>query len=279
MQLLLSSDQLCVAAEDTVMFVAQQYFSSHLPENPYPPESLLDDSHEEYWEKIRKALAPLVRAPHLSLFALSCATFMDSGVLSKEQLFELHPYPLRSLLSLQQAAPAEQVAGLLNEHWDTFEDFPASWRLGPRHIRPLEGCVRLEWRLPVEQLKQACRDSFVQRGAVKIHSPESTPPMGGQAWELLVQCAQEDGGTVVGLYAGPQLSDFLWWKCKYTALCNGVTVFSDRGITPKIYSRGVTSICGLAPMAAGGWDDAVWAAAGLPTAGEILLELHVYSVG
>jgi hypothetical protein len=31
-------------------------------------------------------------------------------------------------------------------------------------------------------------------------------------------------------------------------------------------------------MAGGGWDDAVWAAAGLPTAGNMLLELCMHSV-
>jgi hypothetical protein len=110
---------------------------------------------------------------------------------------------------LKQAATAKQLAEVLGD----LSDAPASWRLGPRQIRPLADGVRLEWRLPVEQLRQVCRDSFAQQKDVEIRSPESSPPMGGVAWEMMVECEQEGGGTVVGIYAGPrQLSHYMWVK-------------------------------------------------------------------
>jgi hypothetical protein len=34
----------------------------------------------------------------------------------------------------------------------------------------------------------------------------------------------------------------------------------------------------LPPMAGDGWDEAAWAAAGLPTTGEMLLQLHMHIV-
>jgi hypothetical protein len=34
----------------------------------------------------------------------------------------------------------------------------------------------------------------------------------------------------------------------------------------------------LPPMAGDGWDKATWAAAGVPSSGEMLLQLHVHSV-
>uniref|UniRef100_A0A383VEL0 BTB domain-containing protein n=1 Tax=Tetradesmus obliquus TaxID=3088 RepID=A0A383VEL0_TETOB len=58
MQLLLSSDQLRVPSEDTVLYTAKQYVQAQ----PATAQAAA-----------KAALAPLVRAPQLSLFALSCA--------------------------------------------------------------------------------------------------------------------------------------------------------------------------------------------------------------
>uniref|UniRef100_A0A383VRZ8 MATH domain-containing protein n=1 Tax=Tetradesmus obliquus TaxID=3088 RepID=A0A383VRZ8_TETOB len=145
-------------------------------------------------------------------------------------------------------------------------------------IRPLADGVRLEWRLPVEQLRQACKDSFAQQTTVDIWSPACSPPLAGLTWQLQVQCAQQDGGTVVGLYVGPcQLAAGVWYKCRCTAAWGGVKR-SSRG-TPAASLRGWDNFLALAPMAEGGWVDAVWAAEGQPTSGEMLLRLHVHSVG
>jgi hypothetical protein len=44
--------------------------------------------------------------------------------------------------------------------------------------------------------------------------------------------------------------------------------------------RGYSNYFDLQPMPEAGWDDAAWASAaeGMPTAGEMLLQLHVHSV-
>ncbi|KAF6251589.1 FAE1/Type III polyketide synthase-like protein-domain-containing protein [Scenedesmus sp. NREL 46B-D3] len=182
---------------------------------------------------------------------------------------------LRSLLSLRQAASQEQLPAAIAAFTTTS---PASWRLGARQIRPLADGVRLEWRLPVEQLKQACRDSCAQQKAVYIYSPDSSPPMGGLVWLLHISCVQQGGGSIVGLFVGPrQLSEAIWYKCKFTVTWDRVS-YSSRG-TPTDGARGYVNFFGLAPMAAGGWDEAAWAAAALPTSGEMLLQLHVHSVG
>jgi hypothetical protein len=63
MQLLLSSDQLRVAAEDTVLYTMTRYTSSYTGSA----------------SAVRAALAPLVRAPHMSIFALSSCTVSPSS--------------------------------------------------------------------------------------------------------------------------------------------------------------------------------------------------------
>jgi hypothetical protein len=280
MQLLLSSDQLRVASEDTVLYTAQKYIYARSEEDMGMAQG---PGHVRVfeWEKARTALSPLVRAPHcaeLSLFALSCAALVPGEAwddrCSSMAALDAYLPQLRSLLSLKQVASAELLADAVV----SLTDIPSSWQLGPRQLRPLADGVRLQWRLPVQQLKAACRTSFTKQKTVNIDSPESSGPMGGLAWQLKVLCVQQDGGTVVGLYAQPwKLSADMWYKCKFTVTWEGVEA-SSRG-TPTTVCRGFEDFFGLGPMAAGGWDEAAWAAKGLPTSGETLLQLHVHCVG
>uniref|UniRef100_A0A383WGT3 BACK domain-containing protein n=1 Tax=Tetradesmus obliquus TaxID=3088 RepID=A0A383WGT3_TETOB len=280
LQLLLSSDNLRVASEDTVLYVAQRHlFLYYVDEvtravtNTVKIKMLLMMKAAEM-ATAQAALAPLVRAPHLSLFALSCAALHGQSTSSSWQ--PLNPYmsQVRSLLSLKQAATAEQLAAAVAE----LHTAPASWRLGPRQIVPLADGVRLEWRLPVQQLRQASSNSFTMQGTINIHSPESSPPLGGWAWQMVVECKQAAGGTVVGLFVGPrQQHPDIWYKCNFTATWCGLRQ-PCRGPVSTV-SRGLVNVLEMAPIAGGWGDDAVWAAAGLPTTGETLLQLHVHSVG
>jgi hypothetical protein len=211
MQLLLSSDQLRVPSEDTVLYTAKQYVKAQTD----------DDSKAA----ARAALAPLVRAPQLSMFVLSCAALpADSG----KGLLGAYVQQLRDLLSLKRIASAQELATALKGE---FNKAPDSWQLGPRQIKPLVDGVRLEWRLPVEQLKQACRDSFAQQKAVQILSTGSAP-LGGVAWRLNVTCApciwRVTGGTKIGLYAEAVPADtpagitkMIFCRFKYTVSWQG----------------------------------------------------------
>ena len=49
--------------------------------------------------------------------------------------------------------------------------------------------------------------------------------------------------------------------------------------TPGSKSSGFDKLFVPEPMAAGGWDEAAWAAAGLPTSEDMLLQLQIHSVG
>jgi hypothetical protein len=108
---------------------------------------------------------------------------------------------------------------------NTIANVPLAWRLGKRQLSETDG-VRLEWRLPVEQLKDACQDSF---GGMEelMYSTTKTPPMGGSRWQLAVKCtqAEKDGvmGTLVGLFVLPSELDHRGtvsvFRCTLT--CNG----------------------------------------------------------
>jgi hypothetical protein len=260
MQLLLSSDQLRVPSEDTVLYTAKQYMQAN-------------DEDEAAAEIL---LPQLVSAPQLSAFALSCAALpADSGL----QLLGTYAQQLRELLPLKRIASAAELATVM----EAFNSAPPSWRLGSRQITPLAGGVRVEGGLPVEQLKQACRDSFAQQDTVHISSPRSAP-LGAVAWQLKVKCKQRGGGTTIGLCEGPEPSDVpgsIYYKFDST-----VSWLGDKHICMRIlvsppvkrHSCGYSNYFKLQPMGGDGWDDAVWAAAGLPTAGDTLLELCVHSV-
>jgi hypothetical protein len=183
---------------------------------------------------------------------------------------------LKRLQSLQRITAADQLSSAV----EGFPGVPASWLLGPRAItRPLSDGVQLEWRLPVEQLKQACRDSFSKRQMMSIDSPCNTPPMCGLAWGLSLHCKQREGGTVVGPFAGARdMPHGMYYQYSYTVSWGGKT----RSIAGQCIAAGTMRgfrnyFPELAPMAGDGWDEAAWAAAGLPTSGEMLLQLHVHS--
>jgi hypothetical protein len=259
MQLLLSSDQLLIPSEDTVLYTAKQCVKAQ--------------RGKAAKAAAKSALAQLVCAPQLSLFAMRCAALPAD---SSQQLLGAWDQQLRDLLPLKIIAWQEDLAGAVEE----MQAIPASWRLGPRQIRPLEDSVRLEWRLPVEQLKQACRDSFTQQKTVDIIGPRSAP-LGGVAWRLKITCKQGEGGTMVGLYAGPMRLDVpasVHFKFKCSVVWQNAKRTLSSACLKGSSGWGYANYFKLQPVAGDGWDEAVWAAAGLPAAGDMLLELCVRNV-
>jgi hypothetical protein len=258
MQLLLSLDQLLVASEDTVLFTAYVYAKRLQLHDPQQQESV--------------ALAQLVRAPQLSQLALSNAVLAREA----EQML-LAPYLplLKLLLLLKQKAPAAEVA----RHMQAAQVVPDSWRLSPRQLVPLLDGVQLVWQLPAEQLKAACKESFAQQRRIVLNSPTHSPVISGTVWRLSVTCEQQRGGTVVGVSASTDsFSSGIYFKGSFEYNVQRRTRRArDRYCLSAVFcGEGSSNYFGLQPMAAGGWDEAVWAAAGLPTSGE--MRLHVRSI-
>jgi hypothetical protein len=262
MQLLLTSDLLRVPSEDTVLHTAAQYAQAQLQ----PADKAA----------AKAALAPLIRAPQLSAYALCCAA-LAAG--SSQHLLGSYAQQLNGLQLLKMLASPEE---LITEA-ASIEGAPGSWGLGARQIWPLADGVRLSWRVTVEQLKQACMDSSAGQKDVFIHSPGS-PPMGGVAWCMRICCGQLEGGTVVGLYAGPAAGNLpanSYHKFECTFTWQGVQRTLSSPCRNTRLSRGYPNYFILQPMSGGGWDEAAWAAAAdsMPTTGEMLLQLHMHSVG
>jgi hypothetical protein len=256
MQLLLSSRRLRVASEDTVLCTAQQ--------------NMRRQKRPQLKAAAKAALAQLVRAPHLSMFTLSLAALTDAG---SNMLLSEYSSQLKSLLSTQLVAPAEA----LEDNEGPIEDAHASWRQRQRQIQPLPDGVRLEWRLPVEQLRQACRDSFARQEDIDIDSPHSSPPLCGLEWDLSVSVSQEGGGTVLGLCARAlDVPSKLYYSFDASVGWEGFEgAMSGRCLVGDTMENFTTNPFDLQPMTDGGWDEAAWAAKGLSTQGQMRLWLHV----
>jgi hypothetical protein len=205
MQLLLSSDLVRVPSEDTVLCTALQHVQAQ--------------TQEANKAAAKAALAPLIRVPQLSSFALYWA---ELAARSSETLLSSYDKQLQTLLHLKmvaQVAPEEVTAGMAD-----VPPAPHSWGLGARQIRPLSDGVRLTWWVTVEQVKQACKDSFAGQKVVFINS-HGSPPMGGVAWHMSISCGQHRGGTVVGLHVGAVDGDLppgSRYQIKCTLIWHGV---------------------------------------------------------
>jgi hypothetical protein len=299
LQLLLSSDELHVANEDTVLYTATQY--------------MMHKADGEARGAAQAALAPLVRCPQLSRFALMWTTLAADQ--SQLLLADLEPQ-LRQLLSLRcvadacsssssrrsagcsdsmvcsssdgssmvQIASAAAVAAATAD----IEDAPAAWGLGPRRSMQSRECgARVTWRLPVEKLAQACRDTVTKQHGVTLEGP-SSPPVGGVAWRMRIVCEPKGGEKcLIGGYADIVGPDNIFYAVHVTLSCKqpnggaaggGVQHELKTPLLRSVIGYGDDDFFGLGGMGCGGWDEAAWAARGLPTDGELELEMVVHSV-
>uniref|UniRef100_A0A383VM69 BACK domain-containing protein n=1 Tax=Tetradesmus obliquus TaxID=3088 RepID=A0A383VM69_TETOB len=259
MQLLLSSDELRLPSEDTVLYTAKQYMQAQ--------------KTAAKAAAAKAALAQLVRAPQLSLFALHCAALPAD---SDQQLLGCYAQKLRELLPLKIIALAGGAGCNFREHrgcsqqlaaWAATDQAAGKWSAAA--VAAASGAAA-----------QACRFSFAQQEAVCINSPSSAP-LGGVGWKMKVWCEQQDGGTVVGLFAGPVKLEVpagipYKFECDVEWQGRKRTLRSACMFTGRVW--GNSNYVELQPMAGDGWDAAAWAAEGLPASGEMLLELRMHSV-
>jgi hypothetical protein len=101
LQLLLSSDQLQVASEDTVLYTAQQHVERLGAGRGMRRAAALKAA-------ATAALAPLVRVPQLSSLVLCCA--VRAADTSKRGLVSGYTQQLKRLQSLQRIAAGEDLA-------------------------------------------------------------------------------------------------------------------------------------------------------------------------
>lgn len=110
-----------------------------------------------------------------------------------------------------------------------------------------------------------------------------TPPLGGMAFELKVECRPVgDGFCSIGLFVTPRdLPAGARRDFKYEATAAVTMEPQIRGITPTPVLRkagwGFKNFFGTGYME-GGWDDAKWSSKGLPATGSLVLKLKVTKV-
>eukprot|EP00775_Hariotina_reticulata_P012385 gene12385-12519_t len=282
MQLLLSSDQLKADSEDTVLYTAQRYMLAQ---------------PEQQQGSVTKGLAPLIRCPLLSGLQLS-AHAGSSCIIKRQSDVDLETH-CPSVLTplLPQVRKLGQLRRLKLRHTQLLEavennmaNTPASWLLDSRQSSSSgqQPEVSVTWKLPVEELKAACRECASNEMQFDLHSPGVTPPMAGMAWQLLVECKWVDGqgddvsgGVQVGLYATaayyPRGEVDAYYSYKYH--------IKQRGWAPITLTATATTLsCGYGyadgwgvgvMTGEDGWDESAWVSKGLPAEGELELQLVV----
>jgi hypothetical protein len=253
-----------VASEDTVLFTAQAYADKLGTANHWDREGLA-----------LHTLAPLVRCPHLSQFWMSAAVLSDEA--RKLLLQKLQPQ-LKRLLFMKMTKTTEVGTSIAE-----IPDVPASWLLPAHGIQPVSS-ISLDWRVDVAAIRQTAQISSSQRTTSSMISAASSP-LGGIRWCIELCCKWDPSkqGSTIRVSACPKsLPAGSFWRCTFSLECVAAAAVRPRMtetcLDSKRPSCGWGYFFGLGAMP-GGFDDAAWAAKGLPTSGSVVLKLTVKDVG
>jgi hypothetical protein len=232
-------------------------------------------------------LAPLVRCPHLSQFWLSASVLSDTA--NKLLLRGLKPQ-LQQLLLLNSGCSSTAAALSFDDFGSGVPVAPASWLLPERDIQPISR-AQVEWEVDVAAIRQAAQNSASQKRTVELKSPASCL-LGGIMWHMLLQCVWDNSkqGSTVGLFAAAKsLPAGTICRCMFSLECAGVDVAGDivsqrPAHGTRLFKTGSGGGWGVPDFfkvgcMPGGFDEAAWAAKGLPASGTIQLRLTVSDVG
>jgi hypothetical protein len=229
-----------------------------------------------------------VLVPHIHYLHLS-QYWLGAFVLSSD-VYNMLPGALqpqlKQLMLARLADPlCELTEAILTEQ---VPQAPASWlrQARPPSARDLSNGVQLRWTLDVETVRAVFRHEGDERNVVELTSPESAL-LGGLWWCMTLrrEWDSQKEGDRIGVYVmsgnGPPGgfvsfsftveclagSDVL--QCFLTAQQQRIASLSGWGHDDFFEIGTIT----------GGWDDAVWAAKGLPAAGDITLMASITAVG
>ena len=208
---------------------------------------------------------------------LSASVLADDA--SKRLLGALQPQ-LKRLLLLKQARSPSAALGVddIKRH---VPQVPPSWLLPARDIKPARS-RKVEWQLDVAAIKQAAQDSAKRQASSTLASPSIL--VGGVRWRMELACRWEASKQcsrvdVDVMAAPPGIPPGAVCRCTYSVDCDvakGFALDTDCFTTTTRWGR--DDFFKVGPMPAG-FDEAAWAAKGLPKAGSIMLKLSVQDVG
>jgi hypothetical protein len=258
-----------VASEDTVLYTAQAYVDKL-------KGASLDRADIQL---VGSKLAALVRVPQLSTLWQAASALADCA---QEQLLGGQQKQLRQLLLLQ-ASVSQTTAKDIKA---VIPSAPASWLLGPRTTKKA-GSVRVEWGVDVSAVKQTAQAVAASRTTQWLSTRQSpiSAPLMGISWQLKLllkwraDSASKQGVTLCVRAAAANLPPGTVCKATYTLECVG---FMGPLCGTASFKKGVGGTWGrnfwrLAPMP-DGFDEAVWAANGLPTSGQLVFRLTMTDV-
>ena len=258
-----------MASEDTVLFTAQAYV-----------DKLARAGFVISQQQAVEKLAPLVRCPHLSLSWLSASVLSDDA--DKMLLRGLQPQ-LKQLLLLKASRKSDTSLSAVKIK-ESVLNVPASWLLPVRDTTPVTS-GSMQWELEVAAIREVAQKSFKQQSSTVL---KSTPTclLGGINWGIELYAYPKAEGTMIGVYArAKSLPAGALCECSYSIECVGVALGVNSAKASKLFHNlerktawGWRDYFSLGPMS-GGFDEAAWAAKGLPTSGSIVLKLTVADVG
>jgi hypothetical protein len=235
-------------------------------------DSATDDDGTQ--EQIQKRLGPLIRCQHMSHYWLLLSTSSEDA--DTMPLALLQPQ-LKKLLMLRVAVPSATAVVLQSE----VPGAPISWALGQRSHVPISRVV-LRWELDVSILREAAQRCAAQQETQSLTSPGVTPPLGGMAFEIKVDCevAESSSAVTIRVAAGARdLPSDATYSFNYV-LSTPPDIVHPAKSSPLTGGEnwGILDFFYVGPME-GGWDEAMWVSKGLPAAGSLVLRLSVCQVG
>jgi hypothetical protein len=180
----------------------------------------------------------------------------------------------RKLLAARSIKADYQVTADLST---AFKGAPGCWAAPKRAIQPVSS-VQVTWDVPIDQIQEAAQRSAADSTRVAVQSPCRSPPIDGTAYDMTLECKPNGSSCFIGFFNAPaDVPNDLCWSCKFTFSASGTY---GRTVSTSMYAAsshwGNTNFFQL-PSMAGGWDEAVWAARGLPTSGTLPITLTVFA--
>jgi hypothetical protein len=259
-----------VDSEATVLYAAQHYINKLKGE---PKAAAI------------QVLGPLIRCQFLSSSWLtSVAEGAVSGTAPGTFVLEKYAQPALQLLKrrLSSAKPSLGVISKYLPHMP-LTAWPDSWFVGPRQYTAQDS-VQLTQQVDVSQLREAA--VRCAQGKKKEHlNSRASGPIQGLTWQLSVSIdGTNSAGTRIGVFAGPAANDVGFitqpaysFSYRATADVGDRRVLDKTGSAPSLLWKllwGPSDAFGLGYMS-GGWDEAAWAAAGLPSSGSLSFNLSL----
>jgi len=227
----------------------------------------------------KQCLSQLIRCPQLSEYWLSALALSAKA---NEMLLSPFIPQTKQLLLMRLASPSYTVSA--SDVQRLLPGVPPSWALGPRVVKDVS-TVQATALLKVDDIRAAARLSGKTSSSQLVIAPTAHPftaPLGGLSWGLQVECnwdgSQKGSRVKVSAQAHNTLPD-LYAKHRFTLQVTGpegicVEDPEESALQPISSSVDWKDPLGVGVMP-GGWDGEVWAAAGLPSDGQLAFTLTV----